>query len=91
MPESPHGRVPLKPLCDGVMLCLSKSTFTLLATFAYKVKEEKTRFTQLSALLSRGLMQTSGVLPHLLSHSSIELLPFLKTLLNVVPAICLWP
>lgn len=58
---------------------LSKGTFTLLSTFAYKVREEKTCFTLIVCSLLSGLMQTSGVLQHPLLSGSIILLRFLKT------------
>lgn len=41
----------------------NQHTFTLLRTFAYKVKKETTQFTLIACSLLPGLMQTSGALP----------------------------
>lgn len=58
----------------------SKGTFTLLSTFAYKVKAEKTCFTLIvCSFIVRVNADPGGFFEHPLSLSSIILLRFLKT------------
>ena len=78
------GRVPFNALSKADSRCASpKTTFTLLCTFAYKVKAEKTCFTLIvCSFIIRVDADLRGSLPPppppLPPHTQI-LLPFLKT------------
>lgn len=87
------GQVPVNGLSDELLLgSSSKGTFTLLSTFAYKVKAEKTCFTLIvSSFIIRVNAGPGGppAPPFTELHNTVALSKRLT--LNLLPSICHWP